>query len=109
MNCNAKKKEKSIATRPCLVLHRLSVLPPRIDKYVIAIHPTGMVTVVLTPDAARDIEGLPAPIVARMARLVDRLGHWPDVSGVKALRGDLAGHYRLRTGDYRLQFRVRQT
>jgi mRNA-degrading endonuclease RelE of RelBE toxin-antitoxin system len=28
------------------------------------------------------------------------------VSGVKALRGDLAGCFRLRTGDYRVQFRV---
>jgi len=43
-----------------------------------------------------------------MERLVVRLGQWPNVSGVKSLRGDLAGHYRLRTGDYRLQFRVEQ-
>jgi mRNA-degrading endonuclease RelE of RelBE toxin-antitoxin system len=28
------------------------------------------------------------------------------VSGVKALSGNLAGHYRLRTGDYRVQFRL---
>jgi len=28
------------------------------------------------------------------------------VSGVKQLTGTLAGHYRIRTGDYRLQFRV---
>ena len=27
-------------------------------------------------------------------------------SGVKALSGELAGWFRLRTGDYRLQFRV---
>jgi mRNA-degrading endonuclease RelE of RelBE toxin-antitoxin system len=30
----------------------------------------------------------------------------PDVSGAKALRGKLAGHYRIRTGDYRVQFTV---
>src|SRR5436305_279135 len=29
----------------------------------------------------------------------------PRVSGAKPLRGRLAGKYRLRTGDYRLQFR----
>jgi mRNA-degrading endonuclease RelE of RelBE toxin-antitoxin system len=28
------------------------------------------------------------------------------VSAVKPLRGELAGQYRMRTGDYRLQFRV---
>jgi mRNA-degrading endonuclease RelE of RelBE toxin-antitoxin system len=31
---------------------------------------------------------------------------WPTVSGAKPLTGKLAGHYRIRTGDYRLQFRV---
>jgi mRNA-degrading endonuclease RelE of RelBE toxin-antitoxin system len=68
-----------------------------------------MATVVLTPDAVRDIAGLPSPIVARMERLVERLQAWPQVSGVRRLTGNLAGKYRLRTGDYRLQFRVEQT
>jgi len=36
----------------------------------------------------------------------ERLASWPAVSGVKALGGPLAGHFRLRTGDYRVQFRV---
>jgi mRNA-degrading endonuclease RelE of RelBE toxin-antitoxin system len=44
-----------------------------------------------------------------MRQLLTRLNHWPTVSGVKRLKGDLAGHYRLRTGDYRLQFRIEQT
>ncbi len=67
-----------------------------------------MATVVLTPEAVRNIAGLPTTIVARMERLVTRLEQWPNVSGIKGLRGNLAGHYRLRTGDYRLQFRVVQ-
>ncbi|HVA47378.1 MAG TPA: hypothetical protein VNH11_13495 [Pirellulales bacterium] len=49
---------------------------------------------------------LPKPIKSRMVELLARLADWPDVSGAKPLRGNLAGHYRLRTGDYRLQFRV---
>jgi mRNA-degrading endonuclease RelE of RelBE toxin-antitoxin system len=65
-----------------------------------------MATVVLTSQAVQDIAGLPGPITARMHGLVARLGQWPEVSGVKRLKGDLAGKYRLRTGDYRLQFRV---
>jgi mRNA-degrading endonuclease RelE of RelBE toxin-antitoxin system len=48
---------------------------------------------------------LPRPIQARVLRLVERLESWPDVSGVKLLSGSLTGHYRLRTGDYRVQFR----
>jgi mRNA-degrading endonuclease RelE of RelBE toxin-antitoxin system len=35
-----------------------------------------------------------------------RLADWPQVSGARPLTGNLAGHYRLRTGDYRLQFRI---
>jgi mRNA-degrading endonuclease RelE of RelBE toxin-antitoxin system len=68
-----------------------------------------MATVVLTPGAVRDIAGLPSPIVARIKdELIPRLRQWPSVSGVKRLRGPLAGYYRLRTGDYRVQFRVEQ-
>ena len=43
----------------------------------------------------------------RVTALLERLQQWPDVSGVKPLSGNLAGWYRLRTGDYRLRFRVR--
>jgi mRNA-degrading endonuclease RelE of RelBE toxin-antitoxin system len=41
-----------------------------------------------------------------MYGLLERLEKWPNVSGAKPLRGNLAGQYRLRTGDYRLQFFV---
>jgi mRNA-degrading endonuclease RelE of RelBE toxin-antitoxin system len=32
--------------------------------------------------------------------------NWPRVSGVKAFRRGLAGRFRIRTGDYRIQFRL---
>ena len=35
-----------------------------------------------------------------------RLERWPNVSGAKSLKGDRAGYYRIRTGDYRVMFRV---
>jgi mRNA interferase RelE/StbE len=60
----------------------------------------------LTPDAAEQFDDLPRAIRARITGLIERLRDWPNVSGAKPLRGDLAGHFRLRTGDYRLQFRV---
>ena len=56
--------------------------------------------------ALKEFEDLPKPIKYRIFELVGRLGEWPNVSGAKPLKGDLAGHYRLRTGDYRLQFRI---
>ncbi len=65
-----------------------------------------MATVTITPDARRQFDELPRPIQQRVLSLFERLQAWPSVSGVKALRGDLVGHCRLRTGDYRLQFRV---
>ncbi len=65
-----------------------------------------MVTVALTPIAAAQLEALNNPLHARVLRLLIRLEQWPEVSGVKPLSGELAGRYRLRTGDYRVQFYV---
>ncbi len=65
-----------------------------------------MATVVLTPDAAKELEELSNPIHGRVLKLLARMENWPDVSGAKPLRGDLAGRHRLRTGDYRIQFQV---
>jgi len=65
-----------------------------------------MATVTLTPEAAEQADDLPAVIHARVLKLVERLKQWPNVSGVKALSGNLAGWHRLRTGDYRVRFRV---
>jgi mRNA-degrading endonuclease RelE of RelBE toxin-antitoxin system len=67
-----------------------------------------MATVVVPPAVLRQIEELPTPIVTRIRRLITRLEQWPDVSGVRHLRGNLAGKHRLRTGDYRLQFHVEE-
>ena len=65
-----------------------------------------MARVTVASEAAEELESLPRPIQARIVHLFARLRQWPDVSGAKPLRGELAGRYRLRTGDYRLQFRV---
>ena len=62
--------------------------------------------VIVTPQAVRAIEALPLVVHARVISLLDRLELWPAVSGAKPLSGKLAGRYRLRTGDYRVQFRV---
>ena len=67
-----------------------------------------MATVSLTDAAAEELERLPKVIHARILRLLTRLERWPDVSGAKPLRGELSGSFRMRTGDYRLRFRVRR-
>lgn len=61
----------------------------------------------ITPEATQQIAALPTSIRNRLLRMVQRLQRWPAVSGAKPLRGALAGHYRMRTGDYRMQFHVR--
>jgi len=65
-----------------------------------------MAKVTLTREAAEDLEDLPLVIHSRVLSLLERLEKWPAVSGAKPLTGPLAGRYRLRTGDYRLQFRA---
>lgn len=69
-------------------------------------HSNVMPSVTLLYDAAMQLGELPKPIKARMVELLVRLADWPDVSGARPLTGNLAGRYRLRTGDYRLQLRV---
>jgi mRNA-degrading endonuclease RelE of RelBE toxin-antitoxin system len=66
----------------------------------------NMAKVTLAREAAEGLEDLPIVIHARVMLLLERLAKWPAVSGAKPLTGSLAGRYRLRTGDYRLQFRV---
>lgn len=60
----------------------------------------------LSPHALAQAMELNEPIYSRVLRIVERLKDWPAVSGAKPLRHGLAGHYRIRTGDYRVQFRV---
>jgi len=65
-----------------------------------------MVTVEVTPAALADLSRLPKVIQERAWKVVRRLRAWPTVSGVVALSGNLAGWYRIRTGDYRIRIRV---
>jgi mRNA-degrading endonuclease RelE of RelBE toxin-antitoxin system len=65
--------------------------------------------VTITPTASREFDQLPPTIQGRMIRVFERLRNFPAVSGAKPLRGKLAGRFRVRTGDYRAQFRVEGT
>jgi mRNA-degrading endonuclease RelE of RelBE toxin-antitoxin system len=65
-----------------------------------------MAVVIITPTAQKHFNSLPVVARARIEKVFARLCDWPAVSGAKPLRRNLAGHYRVRTGDYRVQFRV---
>lgn len=60
----------------------------------------------LTPEAAEEYGRLPRGIQPRINNIILRLAYWPHVSGAKPLVGRLAGSFRIRTGDYRIVFRV---
>ena len=60
----------------------------------------------IRPGSAKQLADLPRVIRTRATKVLERLARWPAVSGAKPLTGKLAGKYRIRTGDYRLQFHV---
>lgn len=62
--------------------------------------------VLLATGAQRSFERLPTLVKARLVAVFRRLEKWPSVSGARPPRGRLWGTYRIRTGDYRVQFRV---
>jgi len=65
-----------------------------------------MFEVLLTLEARGNFHGLPKTIRARVQHVFLRLAQWPAVSGIKSLKGSLRGSYRIRTGDWRILFRV---
>lgn len=65
-----------------------------------------MARVTYEPDVAEQMSSVPQAMLRRLEAVVRRLRNWPNVSGAKPLRGELAGHWRMRTGDWRVQFRV---
>lgn len=62
--------------------------------------------VALTTEAAEQYDKLPRRIQPRIDDIIRRLAHWPKASGAKPLVGRLAGNFRIRTGDYRVVFRL---
>jgi mRNA interferase RelE/StbE len=64
------------------------------------------VQVLLSPEGQADLDRLPVTIHARVEGIIARLAEYPNVSGAKPLKGEWAGHFRIRTGDWRVVFQV---
>ncbi len=62
--------------------------------------------VLLAPQGRAEFDDLPVVVRARVLQVFERLTRWPSVSGAKSLRGEWAGHHRIRTGDWRVIFKV---
>jgi len=65
-----------------------------------------MASVILTATAQTEFDALPVVIRIRVQEVFVRLARWPAVSGAKPLRGELAGNWRIRSGDWRIVFTV---
>jgi mRNA-degrading endonuclease RelE of RelBE toxin-antitoxin system len=65
-----------------------------------------MATVLITAEAQEEFDALPRIVQGRLLGVFERLEKWPAVSGAKLLRGDLFGSRRIRSGDYRVLFRL---
>jgi mRNA-degrading endonuclease RelE of RelBE toxin-antitoxin system len=65
-----------------------------------------MMHVGLTAEAVEQYGHLPRSIQPRVDSIIVRLAKWPSVSGAKPLTGALVGNFRIRTGDYRIVFRI---
>lgn len=80
--------------------------PPALDKYAKYAYGIGMATVEFSDSAMRDFYAVPLGMKRRVEAVVNRLEDWPTVSGAKPLTRELKGHYRIRTGDWRIVFHV---
>jgi mRNA interferase RelE/StbE len=63
--------------------------------------------VIITDEALKQVAKLPRPIQTRVLNITERLKNWPEVSGVKQLTGQWSGCWRIRTGDWRVIFEVK--
>ena len=64
--------------------------------------------VALTTSAEKELQALPASIVARMMPRLEHLAERPPPSGCKKLKGG-DNEWRIRVGDYRIVYEIDDT
>lgn len=62
--------------------------------------------ILIDPRAAKHLESLPKPLIARIDGAVLALAENPRPVGVKRLRGKLKEGWRIRVGEYRVLYRI---
>ena len=60
----------------------------------------------LIADAEADLAALPAKVQRQIVRKLESLAANPTPPGVKALQGTKERTYRIRSGDYRIVYRI---
>lgn len=64
------------------------------------------VLVLLSKGAQKDVDGLPVDVHVRVIAKLDDLRNYPNVAGIKALKGAHRGEYRVRVGSFRIVFTI---
>lgn len=62
--------------------------------------------VYMTDGASEEYDRLEVDIEALVLDVFRRLERWPEVSGVDPLHGPWSGHQKIRTGDWRVIFKL---
>lgn len=63
-------------------------------------------SILINPAAWAEIMDLPQRAQERIFNAIEALEADPRPGGIKALKGEWRGHYRLRVGDYRVVYTV---
>lgn len=63
-------------------------------------------TIKVLKRAERYLAALPKKDLKKIARRIDALADDPRPSGAKLLKGSLSGHYLIRSGDYRIVYKI---
>jgi len=64
-------------------------------------------SVELLPAARRQLRKLPSKAQRQIRDLINTLADDPRMHGTKALKGDLKGFYRARSGNYRIIYTIK--
>ena len=64
-------------------------------------------TIEILPTASKELLSLPGAIQKRIGKKIDSLKGNPRPAGVKALKGQHGDFYRVRVGDYRILYEIR--
>lgn len=67
----------------------------------------GSYTIEILPTARKVLLSLPGAVQERRGKKIDSLKDNPRPAGAKALKGKRGDFYRLRVGDYRILYQIR--
>jgi len=66
-----------------------------------------MYTIIFKSSALKELEQFPKQVVKRIVPAIDKLAIDPRPTGVKKLKGSNEDLYRIRVGDYRVLYTVK--